>query len=158
MNDYVLGGVIIAFVIVIFIIIMYLDYCMYIHTLSGVYIASPDFCDEAGLNNFIFTINSDENAGYIIAINTENEIIINNAVVFDIKWDMNVPSLSLMKERYGNIHLVDDIPGMPVDMRIEYIPLIGKILMYIDDTMYAALYRDAALTECVLVNATQDNL
>lgn len=147
--DSILTSIGIVLVIVLFaVVIMTVQSRMIESTmLTGIWSGSPDFCTTSNLTAFILKLDdldltSGVRSGYLLAAN-DNDIILNHPI------NMSFSGLSIMPnmtERNYDIEidwLDEKAPDFfPSQQQLTYYPQFGKIVMYVDDEVYAVLYKD----------------
>lgn len=147
--DSILTSIGIVLVIVLFaVVIMTVQSRMIESTmLTGLWAGSPDFCASSGLTAFILKLDdldltAGTRSGYILAVN-DSDVILNHLVNISFSGLSVVPN---MTERNYDIEIdwlgEDEPEFFPSRQQLTYYPQFGKIVMYVDDEVYAILYKD----------------
>jgi hypothetical protein len=144
----------ILIVICIYLLYTYTTLSIYDQLLNGFYEADPGFCFESGLDMFYLYLNNDVSmlgarSCYILA-SREGEIIINEPTTAHITSQLTWSNLSSnpAKPKYFNVKFdIDDSDIFPNKQSIRFYPDIGKIVLYVGDTITAVLYKNGANSE-----------
>jgi hypothetical protein len=123
--------------------------------INGFWKADPEFCQEAGLDLFLVYFGegsylNNKRPGYIVVKNEEG-LIINNPVNFHMSGGYSIkPGISSCREYTLNIDWLDE-PGyedfFPSEQLLTYYPDCGKVVLSLDDQVYAVLYKDYIISD-----------
>ena len=117
--------ILISIIIILIIIIIYQIYNNYNNEfMNGLWIAEPEFCDEAGIDNMMFYINIKSKLAYVII--EVNGNVIENKILFN--------------PGYRQIEI--DLDIMPENVDYELDINKGKMIWKKNDIIYAVLYKD----------------
>jgi hypothetical protein len=114
--------------------------------LKGFWKADATFCEQAELHMFMLYVG--DNFGYLLAKN-QNGIILNNPIKIDFSGMSLSPIINDRTDYTVNIDFQDNPPDSDVildQLSAEYYPKNNKLILYSDDTIYAILYKDSALS------------
>lgn len=126
--------------------------------IGGFWDASPDFCQESGLDMFCIYFENEvgfngERACYILA-KMQNEVIINEPTVAKISlswmslnnWSSNLKVPKFLKIEFKT--LSNDCPEDFLQTQsIRFYPLTGKLVLFYKDTITAVLYKNTINSE-----------
>ncbi len=117
-------------------------------TMPGVWEASRDFCNEAGIDNFIMFISKDQSGGkyggYICSA-VGDDFLINSPC--GLSFTCVERADECQKYRVVFDDLEHDVEDFAAEQTIEYYPLTNKIIMYTDDGVVTAiLYKNSIET------------
>lgn len=146
------------FAIIIFILIVIISYTYYIRAnifnqlVNGFYEADGSFCEESGLETFFIYIDSDvlsngERGCYILA-KRGDEIIINEPCT--IKLSLKSTALDITAKYFTAEFkdLSDECAEVfPVSQKLQFYPGTGKIMLYADNVVTFAGYKNGINTE-----------
>lgn len=142
-------------VIIIVIIFLYITYTLaqssankqHTHNmLAGFWSGDSDFCSEAGLNMmclYMDEVVGNKCAGYILAQNTEDDIVLNTPFEATISSPSSDNSFTIKFTCHDDI---DETLWSPIQTA-SLQPFIGKLVLYKEDTVYAVLRKDSKNTE-----------
>lgn len=152
----------IAVIVILVLYILYSNYsisCKEHSTMNkmvnGFYEADTSFCEESGLDMFCLYLDEDvdyygDRACYILA-KQDNEIIINEPIIANIRYEPKLFDYDISSPKYFNIEfkdLSDDFEeDFPKNQKIRFYPTIGKIVLFYEDTITAVLYKNPVNTE-----------
>ena len=142
--------VIVIIILLLFSCYYYSNYCTCNDLLYGFWEADPSFCKDAGLDMFCFYINKNNKKGYLLGKHSDN-IFINQPIDINISWNYGLYGVHKNTCMNGTIlfknlepHLYDNFPPK---QKIKFFPLMGKIVLYTDKTVYMILYQNKCLSE-----------
>ncbi len=145
---------IVLIIIFVFITIKYMENAL----LDGMWNASANFCEQAGLQSMLLYLQpsfTHVRCGYII-MTTDEGIIINDPVKITI-W----PSMSFSAYKKHKIDIEwqdsDGYDYFPSNQTMYYYPLLGKMVLMNDDEVTAVLYKNT-ITSSELVNSVPDDV
>lgn len=122
--------------------------------ITGFWRADPEFCQESGIELFLVYFGegsyvSNKRSGYIIVKNDDG-LIINNPVEFCMYGGYSVnPGLSKHREFVLNIDWLDEegYEFFPSEQLLTYYPDCGKLVLSLEDKVYAVLYKDYIISD-----------
>lgn len=116
--------------------------------LYGFYTGDDTFMQEAGLSNIILYL--DNKTGHIFLQKSSGDILLNDTFNWHISnnFSKNMNS-DLNKKRIYKITFkdLDNTDLFPSNQTLEFYPLVGKIILQKNNTVFAVLYKDSVASE-----------
>jgi hypothetical protein len=131
---------------------------LYTKLLNGFYEADSGFCEESGISIFAFYLadesDVDGNKAAYILVERDGVLLINEPVVakVSLKWSMWSNLMDTVSSpKYFSIEFKDLSPEcievFPRHQTIRFYPTIGKIVLFVNNTITAVLYKNPINTE-----------
>jgi len=155
-KELIIGLFLVIFIIYIFTI--YYNFSLIDDLIEGLWIGSPDFCSDAGLDSFILYIGEGSGSTHTcyILIQRNDKIFLNEPTELTIYWDwISLQNWSIHLNhgslKHGTVKFnIPKITGFPNTQQISIYPTLGKMVLSDRDNIYACLYRSPELTEVSL--------
>ena len=152
--------IVIAFIIVLYILLVYYSRSLDKSLLCGFWKASLDYCESADLDLFILYISKKTtmlgsilggNYGYMLIKNSDGIILNCPLIIYFSSWNM-WPYLTNKVNYNTTIEWVTEKSDQPDEnvfpskLSAEFYPKYGKLVLYKNDTIQAILYKDCHLS------------
>lgn len=148
---------IISCVIIIIVLVIYLRHIERV-MMSGMWCADADFCKEAGLDAFLFYLNTSvgwyTHTAYLLVKNAHGAILNNmvnvrlTAFASSVMPYIGCRTFDMCIWGDDGDEISEDV--LPHKLQLVYYPLAQKIVLISGDVVHAVLYKDASASDIVV--------
>jgi hypothetical protein len=132
------------------------QYNNYLSNLRGFWETDKLFNDESGIKIFTIYIgpcNNKEYPVYLLIVDTEDNILINNPTTMNLNYIKSCDSYYEFNAKFSNL----DSDFLPNDMIVKYYPNSSKIILYNDNIIYGCLFKNLILSDIDLIKEELNN-
>lgn len=120
------------------------------HNLKGFWVADAEFCNTAGLSDFMLYIGDGIycKTGYLFVTNPDG-VIVNDPVKISFKKAVNLFPFIMEEQKFKiRIDWVDHsgYDFLPSEMFLNYYPKQGRVVLSDEDQIYASLFKNNEMT------------